>query len=90
MKTTSSLFDFVDKDEADFRIQRVGGNAGKASFDLTKSASSNYFIKNKSNISNELFVALVNSLTFPSIEFTVGPKSLSKGELVEILEENLQ
>ena len=90
MKTTSFLFDFVDKNDADFRIQRVGGNAGKASFDLTKSASSNYFIKNKSNISNEQFVELVNSLVFPSIEFTVGPKSLSKGELVEILEENLQ
>ena len=89
MKTTSSFFEFVDKNSADFRIQRVGGNAGKASFDLTKSPSSNYFIKNKSNISNEQFVDLVNSLIFPSIEFTVGPKSLSKGELVEILEENL-
>ena len=45
-KTTTELFDFVDKNNADFRIQRVGGNAGKASFDLNFSIQSNYFIKN--------------------------------------------
>ena len=90
MRTTSNFFQFVDSSIADFRIQRVGGNAGKASFDLTKSASSNYFIKNTSKLSNEEFVNLVNSLVFPSIEFTVGPKSLSKGELVAIIEENIE
>lgn len=89
LKTVSTLFDFVDKSKADFRIQRVGGNAGKASFDLTKSPSSNYFIKNKTDLSNEEFVDLVNQLKFPTIEFTVGPKSLSKGELIAIIEENL-
>ena len=88
LKTTTKLFDFVDKAQADFRIQRVGGNAGKASFDLTKSASSNYFIKNNSNISNEEFVNLINELKYPTIEFTVGPKSLSKGELIATVEEN--
>lgn len=89
LKTVSTLFDFVDKSQADFRIQRVGGNAGKASFDLTKSPSSNYFIKNKTELSNTEFVDFVNQLKFPTIEFTVGPKSLSKGELVAIIEENL-
>lgn len=88
LKTSTNLFDFVDKTKADFRIQRVGGNAGKASFDLTKSPSSNYFIKNKSDMSNEDFVDFVNQLKFPTIEFTVGPKSLSKGELIEVIEEN--
>jgi hypothetical protein len=88
LKTTSELFEFVDKEFADFRIQRVGGNAGKASFDLSKSASSNYFIKNKSKLTNEEFVELINNLIFPSVAFTVGPKSLSKGELIAILEEN--
>lgn len=88
LKTTTDLFDFVDKTRADFRIQRVGGNAGKASFDLTKSPSSNYFIKNKTEIANEDFVEFVNSLIFPTIEFTVGPKSLSKGELIAVIEEN--
>lgn len=89
LKLTTDLFDFTTKDKADFRIQRVGGNAGKASFDLTKSASSNYFIKNKSSLSNEEFVEFVNQLSFPTIAFTVGPKSLSKGELIAIIEENL-
>lgn len=89
LKTVTNLFDFVDKNNADFRIQRVGGNAGKASFDLSKSPSSNYFIKNNTEISNEDFVDLVNNLKFPTIEFTVGPKSLSKGELIAIIEENL-
>lgn len=88
LKTTSNLFDFVDKEIADFRVQRVGGNAGKASFDLTKSASSNYFIKNLSEKSNEDFVDYINQLIFPTITYTVGPKSLSKGELIAVIEEN--
>ncbi|MCF0126143.1 MAG: SAM-dependent methyltransferase, partial [Clostridia bacterium] len=51
LKTTTKYFDFVDdKTKADFRIQRVGGNAGKASFDLNRAKSSNYFIKNNSNL----------------------------------------
>lgn len=90
LKTTTDLFDFVDKSNADFRIQRVGGNAGKASFDLSKSASSNYFIKNKTEISNEELVEHINQLKFPTIEFTVGPKSLSKGELIAVLEDSLE
>lgn len=89
LKTTTSLFDFTTKDNADFRIQRVGGNAGKASFDLDRSSQSNYFIKNKSSLSNEDFINLINNSCFPTIEFTVGPKSLSKGELIAILEEQI-
>ena len=89
MKTTTDLFEFVDKDTADFRIQRVGGNAGKASFDLDYSAQSNYFIKNKTRYTNEELVEFINSLEFPSIEFSVGPKSLSKGELIAVLEDAL-
>jgi hypothetical protein len=88
LKTTTTLFDFVNKEKADFRIQRVGGNAGKASFDLSKSPSSNYFIKNNTTMDNEDFVNFINQLKFPTIEFTVGPKSLSKGELIAIIEEN--
>jgi hypothetical protein len=87
LKTTTPFFDFVDKDKADFRIQRVGGNAGKASFDLDYSPQSNYFIKNNTKMSNEEFVLFINSLSFPSITYTVGPKSLGKGELIEIFEE---
>ena len=89
MKTTTDLFEFVDKNTADFRIQRVGGNAGKASFNLDYSAQSNYFIKNKTRYTNEELVKIINSLKFPSIEFSVGPKSLSKGELITVLEKSL-
>lgn len=88
LRTTSELFTYVKKEEADFRVQRVGGNAGKASFDLNRAVSSNYFIKNCSNKTNEQFVDYINNLTFPTIAFTVGPKSLSKGEMVAVIEEN--
>ena len=88
-KTTTSLFTFTTPENADFRIQRVGGNAGKASFDLSKSTNSNYFVKNTSDLTNEELVEIINNTIFDSIENTVGPKSLSKGELIEILEENL-
>lgn len=88
-KLTTDLFDFVSAEEADFRIQRIGRSAGKASTDLTKSANSNYFIKNKSEKTNEEFINFINQLEFPSIEFTVGAKSLPKGELIEIIEENI-
>ena len=40
------------------------------------------------HLTNENFIELINNLIFPSIEYTVGPKSLSKGELIAILEEN--
>lgn len=87
-KTTSELFVFTTKENADFRIQRVGGNAGKASSDLNRSISSNYFIKNLSTKTNEEFIEFINNLSYPTISFTVGPKSLSKGELIETIESN--
>lgn len=85
-KTTTSLFSFTTPELADFRIQRVGGNAGKAFFDLSKSPNSNYFVKNTSSFSNEELVDIINNTIFGSITNTVGPKSLSKGELIETLE----
>ena len=83
---TSSLFAFVKKDEADFRVQRIGSNAGKATKDLAKATSSNYFIKNLSEKTDDEFINYINTLTFPEMECTTGPKSLSKGELVSIIE----
>ena len=90
LKMTSDFFSFVKREEGDFRIQRVGGSAGKASLDLNRSVTSNYFIKNKTNISNEEFINLINKCYFPSIEWTVGPKSLPKGELIEIVENKIK
>ena len=82
---------FVKPDKADFRIQRVGGNAGKA-FMTTGSTSSNYFIQNRTHISNTRLIELINSLEYEDRDNTVGPRSISKPELLlklkEILENN--
>lgn len=87
-KNKSDLFDFTDKANADFRIQRVGGKTGTASFDLNYSESSNYFIKNKSSLSNEQFVDFINNLHFKEKDKTTGPRSLSKNELITEIERN--
>lgn len=86
MKNSSSLIEFTTLDKADFRIQRVGGRAGKASLNLDVSVNSNYFVKNNSGMSNEELIEIVNSLVFPSINDTAGPRSLPKGELISVLE----
>ena len=85
----NSYIEFTTKDKADFRIQRVGGNAGKAFLNLDKAIASNYFVKNISNISNELLISIINSLEYETIDYTTGPKSLSKGELISTLLEEL-
>lgn len=90
LKTNTELFDFTSKEQADFRVQRVGGNAGKAFENLEAASSSNYFIKNKSKLSNQELISLINSLTFPTIEYTVGPKSLPKGELIQEIEKYIK
>lgn len=88
LKTTTDFFSFVDSSQASIRIPRVGGNAGKATLQLQGAKTSNYFIKNNTKMSDEEFVLFINQLYFPSIAYTVGPKSLSKGELIAIFEEN--
>lgn len=90
LKKTTKYFDFTTPDKADLRIQRVGGNAGKAFADLYNSASSNYFIKNNTSLSNEDFIKFVNKLIFPTLSYTVGPKSLSKDELISVFEKELE
>lgn len=82
---------FVNPSEADFRIQRVGGNAGKA-FMNPGSKSSNYFIQNRSHLNNTDLIRLINLVEYESRDNTVGPRSISKPELLlklkEILENN--
>lgn len=89
-KATTDFFDFVEKDSenVDIRIPRVGGNAGKASLSLDGSAQSNYFIKNNTLLSNQQLVDEINNLDFLDIQNTVGPKSLSKTELITTIEKN--
>ncbi len=88
--TTSTFFEFVDKNNADLTVRRVGGAAGKASLDLSGAVSSNYFIKNLTGLNNFELVELINSLNFPESRLTVGAFSLTKGELVGVLEEGLK
>lgn len=87
LKLESKYIEFTKtKELADFRVQRVGGNAGKAFLDKNGAVSSNYYIINHSRLSNEDFVELLNTLQYPTITFTVGPKSLPKGEFIEEIE----
>lgn len=96
-KTKTDLFEFVrDIDESHCRIQRVGGNAGKAFEDKLGAKQSNYYIKLNTDtlqtygIHNvPTFVELINNITFDTVHLTVGPKSLSKTELITTLERSL-
>ena len=74
--------EFVSKEECDFRIQRVGGNAGRAFFN-TGSKQSNYFIKNTTGIDNKVLVELINKEEQRERNNTVGPRSISKPEILE-------
>ena len=76
--------------EADFRVQRVGGSAGHAFLDKNGAISSNYYLINKSCYSNLELVENINKIIFPSINDTVGPRSLPKGEFIYELENFLQ
>lgn len=89
IKTKTKYFDFTTKDKADFRIQRVGSNAGKASLNLNYAESSNYFIKNNTNIDTEELVEEINKIQYEELYWTCGPKSLSKSELIEKIEDRL-
>jgi hypothetical protein len=75
-KEATNVLEFVDKENATFTVRRVGVNAGKASWNLECSPTSNYFIK----APKEIF-KLFNK-PFESIKWSVGPPSLSKNELI--------
>lgn len=78
------LFSYVKKNESpDIVIQRVGGNAGKASTNIKdKSEASNYFIKlNKKVASLDKIVKKLNDIHYESKNYAVGPRSISKQEM---------
>lgn len=63
LKTTSNFIEFTKNiEEADFRIQRVGGNAGKAFMDKNGALSSNYYIINKTGIPTQDLIMLLNKI----------------------------
>lgn len=87
-------FHFVNKTESpDLYIQRIGGKAGNAGVDWeNRSVNSNYFIRvDKKVIPKTRFIKIVNKTSFPTKYLSVGPRSLSKKEIVSsILETNPQ
>lgn len=87
--TESKYVKFVSKEESNFRVQRVGGNSGKAFKNIEASKSSNYFIRNTSKYTDDLLIELINNLEYPSRDYTTGPRSISKGEFINELEKEL-
>lgn len=87
----SSTIHFVKKNEnPDFALQRIGGNAGKASTDhANKSDQSHYFMKldnkNVTPLEIQAFVDTINATEFPTRDWGVGPRSISKQEIINVI-----
>lgn len=85
---TSTHFTFVKRaEDHDLAIRRVGGRAG---FAFTNSAQaseqSNYFLKLTGSHDVATVVAMINALDFSVADDGTGPRTLSKRELVAILD----
>ena len=79
-------FAFVKKEEnPDVAFRRVGVNAGNIYTIIDdKSEQSHYFIKFNQGLDNYSCIESMKKLVFPS-DNTVGPKSISKQELIATL-----
>ncbi len=89
IKLKPTNFNFVKKtEEYDLAFRRVGINAGYVETDKNKFESLNincfYFIKINENVNKNEFINKIKSLTF-DFNNTVGPKSISKQELIQKL-----
>lgn len=88
--TSPQGFSFVSRTaNPDFSVQRVGGRAGFASSQWQeKSLQSHYFIKLDAVLTSkdlEALIAKFNASPFPSRDHSVGPRSISKGDVAEVL-----
>tara|TARA_Y100000385_G_scaffold119279_1_gene124188 strand:- start:531 stop:1406 length:876 start_codon:yes stop_codon:yes gene_type:complete len=83
-------YKFVKKTENhDISFRRVGVNAGNISMDTDdKSEQSHYFIKFDKEL-NDSFIKKIKSISFLKSSDTVGPKSISKQELIKEFSEIL-
>lgn len=77
-------FEFVKKtDNPDISFRRVGVNAGKMMKDIeNKSIQSHYFIKFTNNLTLDENIKKLDKIKF-NTDNTVGPKSISKQELIK-------
>lgn len=89
-KLTPKGFSFVKKDESpDISFRRVGVNAGTISIDIDeKSEQSHYFIKFTNGKKIKTNLMKLKNLSF-DFNNTVGPKSISKQELIKQFNELL-
>lgn len=86
VKKTSDYFSFVKREEANFAIQRVGGSAGKVKLSFQDVAqTSHYFIKAE----QEVLDAFIK-INWSTVKYnTAGNPSISKKEIIELLEKQL-
>ena len=78
-------YTFVKKNQnPDISFRRVGVNAGNVSNSITdKSEQSHYFIKISQKKIDQTLIDKFNSINFQTSSHTVGPKSISKQELIK-------
>lgn len=83
-KLTPIGFEFVKKsNDPDISFRRVGVNAGKIMLEIeNKSIQSHYFIKFTNDLTLEQNIEKLNTIKFIE-DNTVGPKSISKQELIK-------
>jgi hypothetical protein len=80
----SKNFVFCKKnDNPTYSIRRIGWYAGKISRDINKSENSHYFIKLNKNINRKNFYNSYVKKIFFLHNDTVGPRSISKNELIK-------
>jgi hypothetical protein len=81
-KLKPNNFQFVEKQIADISFRRIGVYAGKIMIDIDKSIQSHYFIKFTNNKKINENIEKLKSIKF-DFNNTVGPKSISKQELIK-------
>lgn len=82
-KLVPSKFKFVKKeDNPDISFRRIGVNAGLIETNCDKSVQSHYFISFDNPVTAELLL-LLHSIDYECKNYTVGPKSISKEELIK-------
>ena len=72
-----------DKTNANISVRRVGIYAGKAFSDIDKSEQSHYFLILDDISKLNMIITELNKKTW--VDLTVGPRSISKGELNEVI-----
>ena len=84
IKLIPNKFKFLKKEiEHDISFRRVGGKAGKIDINtIDKSEQSHYFIKFNIPFTNEIYKKLSN-IDYSCKNNTVGPRSISKQELIK-------